>query len=255
MIDLLPKLLTDMHQWFLVFGRFVAIFMFFPGFRSQQVPTPIRLIIVITFSAMITPIVSHTLPQHFTGWVVFLSHFGKEFLIGLFFAMIAQLLMATLEMAGEFLGVVSGLGNANLFNPATGESSAAATALLGTAGITILFCSDLYLVVFKTLVESFYVFNGSFSEIYHDSATTLLRGSSKMFAYSLQFAYPFLITGIVLQVAMSMLGRLVPTMQVFLTALPMQVLLTFFVLLLIINGLILKFSDIFLYEFTTLMQH
>ncbi len=75
-----------------------------------------------------------------------------------------------------------------------------------------------------------------------------------MFSYALQFSYPFLIVGIVLQVAMSMLGRLVPTMQVFLTAIPMQILLTFFVLVLIINELIEKFYSVFLFEFSNLMQ-
>jgi flagellar biosynthesis protein FliR len=68
---------------------------------------------------------------------------------------------------------------------------------------------------------------------------------SRSFTIALQLAAPFLVVSLMLYVALALISRLMPQLQVFFIALPLQIVLGFMLLMLTFSTLMLWFLNNF----------
>jgi flagellar biosynthetic protein FliR len=73
-------------------------------------------------------------------------------------------------------------------------------------------------------------------------ALTMVSGA---FALGLQLAAPFLVFGLIIYAALGVLSRLMPQLQVFFLAMPVNILSGFVILMLVIGVMMTKFLDFF----------
>lgn len=236
---------NDIFSLLLVFARIAAAIMLLPGFGEAYIPARIRLLFAAVFAVVITPSVIDTLPPQPDGFLELVIVLVTEIVIGLFLGGLARLIVTALHVAGVIVGFQSSLGNAQFFDPMNAQQGSVVGAFFNILGIFLIFASDLHHLMLGALAESYLVFTPTAVPPIGDFADTAARIMSQSFVLAMQIAAPVLIVITVFYVGLGLLGRLMPQMQVFFVAMPLQISLAFFVTVLTLSAGMLWFLEHF----------
>lgn len=233
MESLLQQLVvSQVYAFMLVFVRVGTAMMIMPGVGDGFVPERVRLMFALSFAVIVTPIVAATLPEFAAASLPFLLLLLGEFITGLFIGTIARVFMTALDTAGMMISIQTGLANAQIFNPAFAAQGSIMGAFLSITGALLLFATNLHHVLLNAIVDSYRSFPPGMLEVGFagDMAKTLSLAVTKAFAIGLHMAMPFIVVTTMIYVAMGILSRLMPQLQVFVMSIPIQIitgLLTF----------------------------
>jgi len=228
-------LVQGVFAFILTFVRIGAAVTIMPGVGDTFTPQQIRLYIALGLSLVLSPLVMEHLPSPVPQTAVLFTLIVMEFVIGIFIGTIARILIVALDTAGMVISMMSGLGNAQIFNPAFATQGSLVGALLSVTGVLILFATNMHHLLFYGLVGSYELFPVGAIPDPGSMAELMSRAISKSFMIGLQISAPFVIVSLLLYIGMGVLSRLMPQVQVFLLAIPLQIMLSFVTLMLVIS--------------------
>lgn len=215
----------------IVFARIGAILMIMPGTGDNFTPVQARLLFALAFSYILTPVLLDGLPAMPASSAAIVLVLAKEVFIGIFFGTIARILMSILDTAGMVISMQSSLANAQIFNPQMASQGSLIGAMLSLLGLVLLFALNLHHVLLTAAVNSYDVVPAAtWSFPAGDFAAGLTDVFARSFMVAIQLAMPFFIIILMLYIAMGVLARLMPQLQIFIFAIPVQVMLALFVL-------------------------
>lgn len=216
----------------LVFARMGSALMILPGVGDGFVSPRIRLMLGVLIALLVTPVVSDTLPAMpptTAGLVVLLL---GEVLVGLFFGTLGRVLMGALTTAGMVMAYMSTLANALVNDPTAQQQGSIAGSFLTITATVLIFALNLHHLMLAAVVESYELFTpgalppvGDFSELVTETV-------AKSFLLGVQMAAPFIAVGLTFYLGLGLLARLMPQVQIFFVAMPLQIALGLVVLLL-----------------------
>ncbi len=234
----LPDWLTGLvFTILLVFVRMGAAFLALPGLGSVSVPTQTRLLLALAFSLTIAPGLSTLLPGLPASPLALVALVITEVLVGLLIGTVAKIILATVETTGLVVSQQMSLANAMLFNPQMGVQSSLPGNLLGQAAMVLLFVTDLHHLLLRALVESYQVFPPTQPLMIGDMASVVTRVVARSFEVGLQIAAPFLVVMVIFFLGLGLLNRLMPQIQVFFVAVPLQMIIGFLMLILLLASM------------------
>ncbi len=245
MSDLEVFLTSGVYAFMLAFTRIGTAIMIMPGIGNTFVPANIRLHFALAFTLVFMPLIQAKLPTPLptNGMLFILIIF--EFVIGMFIGFIARALMSALDVAGLIVSTQSSLANAQLFNPAFSSQGSIMGTFLTLAGMMLLFTTDLHHLMLVGVLDSYTLFpvgsvpdTGSMSEL----LTTTVAGA---FAVGIQITAPFLVLILLLYVGMAVMSKLMPQVQVFMIAIPVQIYLALVTLALVVSAMMLVWLGMF----------
>ncbi|MCB1556329.1 MAG: flagellar biosynthetic protein FliR [Alphaproteobacteria bacterium] len=238
---------TGVFAFILTFVRVGTAATIMPGIGDSFTPANIRLYIALGLSLVLAPLVAPMLPDPVPQTPVLLALVTMEFIVGLFIGTIARIFMAALDTAGMLISLGSGLGNAQLFNPGFAAQGSLIGAFLSVTGVVLLFAANLHHLLFYGLVGSYELFPVGGIPDTGAMADMMARAVAGSFLIGVQIAAPFLVVSMMVYIGMGVLTRLMPQVQVFLLALPLQILLSLVTLALTVSAGFLfwisKFED------------
>lgn len=233
----------DVFGIFLIFVRVGAALMLMPGFSESYIFSRSRLLFALLVSLVLAgPLAPHlpALPEHMAdlGLLIF-----GEALLGLFIGGSTRIMFATLHVAGSTIAVQSGLATASVFDPNQSTQGTLPGNFLTTVTMVLLFVTDSHHMLLRGIVESYTHLQIDAALPLGDMAAFTTRIVQKGFDIGVQMAAPLLLVGLLTNLAMGILNRLMPSFQVFFIALPLQLLLSFATLMLsFAAGLLVFFS-------------
>jgi flagellar biosynthetic protein FliR len=241
MLDqLLPN---DLFSILVVFARVGSAIMLMPGFGEVFVPARARLGIALALSLIVAPVVAQTLPGLPPDLIRLFLVVGGEVAIGLFIGATVRLLLSALHVAGVVIGFQTSLSNATFFDPANAQQGALIAAFMNVLGVLLIFAADLHHLMLAGLVDSYVVFRPGNLPPLGDFSEVAVRLLARSFDLGLQIAAPFVVVGLVFYVGLGLLARLMPQIQVFFIAVPLQLALGFLVMALTLSAGMLWFLD------------
>jgi flagellar biosynthesis protein FliR len=208
-----------------VFARVGALMMLAPGIGDSFVPARARLMVSLFMAILIAPVVANTvpaLPAQATDMAFMLL---KEILLGLSLGLGTRILFSTLATAGAIAGMQTGLSMATAFDPSQNQQGAVFGTLLALLGTTLVFQTDTHHWFISGAVHSYTNFAPSAALPLGDIAQFTIKAFSQAFALAIQITAPLLLYGIVMNIAMGIVNRIAPAIQVFFIGQPIQVLL------------------------------
>lgn len=239
---LLPQ---TIFAFMLVFARLGAAMMVLPGIGENFVYARVRLGLALALSLLLLPLVQSTLPAMpgTPGQLAVLI--VGETIYGLFIGGVARLTMTSLHVAGVVIAFQSGLAYAQSVDPTQGTQGALVGTLLTIIGLVLIFASGLHGVLLTALRDSYMLFPAGAPPPLGDLARLTTDLAASAFTLGLQIAAPFILYGIVFNVGLGLLQRLMPQMQLFFVAMPLQVGLALFLLMVTLTGSMLWFLENF----------
>ena len=232
---------SNLFQFFLVFARLGSAIMLLPGFGEAYVPPRVRLVFALTVSLALMPMIAGELPALPAGMGQFAGLLMVEIGIGLFFGMIARLIMLGAQTAGSVIALQIGIASALVADPTTQQQAAITGNFLLALTVVLIFATGLDHMTLKGLVGTYAIFPPGEVPPMGDVADHAARIVADSFAVAIAMTAPFLVYGIVFAVALGLLARLMPTLQVFFIAMPMQILAGFALMAVALTGMMLYF--------------
>ena len=239
-LSLLPALAG---AFLLVFARTGTMLMLLPGLGEQNISARLRLTFALILAAMLLPLhrnAFHIDPRALGPALVMLV---EEILIGAMLGVTARLTVSALEVAGSVIAQQLGLGFVTAVDPTRGEQGAIVGNFLTLLGITLFFATDMHHLVIAALNDSYTLFEPGELPTAGDAAALITKMVSGAFRIGIQLAAPFLVFGLVFNIGLGVLSRLMPQMQVFFVALPLSILLGLVFLVLVLGAMMGIFLD------------
>src|SRR5271170_6545782 len=241
-ISLLPALAAT---FMLVFARVGAMVMLLPGLGESNIPVRIKIAIALLLTLIIVP--PHLADYHVNtdSLSALLVMFIYEILIGIVLGATARVTLAALQVAGSVIAQQLGLGFVTSIDPTQGQQGLLVGNFLTMLGITLLFATDSHHLVIAALSDSYAVFSPGDVLPSGDVAALATRAFAAAFKIGMQLAAPFLVFGLVFNVGLGVLGRLMPQMQVYFVGVPLSILAGFLIFGLVLAAMMGTFLDYF----------
>jgi flagellar biosynthetic protein FliR len=131
--------------------------------------------------------------------------------------------MMALDTAGMLISSASGFATAQLFNPLLATQGSLIGAFMSVTGVLILFAANLHHLLITGLIESYQLFPLGAMPDTGDMAQMVAKTVAESFAIGIKIGAPFIVLTFVLYIGMGALSRLMPQMQIFMVALPLQI--------------------------------
>jgi flagellar biosynthetic protein FliR len=242
-ISFLPALAAT---FMLVFARIGAMVMLMPGLGESDIPVRIKLSIALLLTLIILPLhrqAYHIDMQSLTSLLVLMMH---EIFIGILLGATARVTLAALQVSGAVIAQQMGLGFVTSVDPTQGEQGVLVGNFLTMLGVTLIFATDSDHLVIAALNDSYKIFSPGETMSSGDVAALATRAFSAAFRLGLQLSAPFLVFGLVFNIGLGVLARLMPQMQVYFVGVPLSILAGFLILALVIAAMMGTFLDYFI---------
>jgi flagellar biosynthetic protein FliR len=231
--------------FFLIFARIGGALMVMPAFGERQVPARMRLMLALVITLVVSPVLMDTLPgAPESPWALFIL-LGGEIVVGLFMGTLARLLISALSVAGQAISFQMSLANAFFADPAFSQQSSLPANFLMTLALLLIFVTNLHHMLLRAVINSYGLFVPGAALPVEDFAGAIVDMIAESFLLALQLASPFLVVGLLLYLGLGLLGRLMPQVQVFFVAMPLQIALGLTVMAITVSVLVLWFLDRF----------
>jgi flagellar biosynthetic protein FliR len=221
----------------LIFARVGALVMFLPGMGESAVPAAIRLAFAFVLCLMLYPLLAASLPPVPTEFMAGAGALATEVLIGLAIGSILRMFLNALNVAGEIVSLQTTLSFAQTTNPLQAQPTETVTSFLTVFGLTLIFATGLHQLFIGAIVHSFSLFPAGHLPKVADFNAAMVRAVSESFALGVQLAAPVVVFGLIFNVALGLIGRVMPQFQVFFAGTPLNVLLGLGVFGLSLGGL------------------
>ena len=237
---------ADILIYALVFARVGAMVMTLPALGEAIIPPRVRLMIALALVILLVPVVGDTYPIGATQKPLMLvGLIGLETLTGLAIGLLLRTVISAVNTAGNVIAMQSGLAFAQTFDPSQQTQSALVSTFISLLAIVLIFAADLHHLLIAGIKQSFVLFPPGKMLPTGDLAKVAIEFVSGAFTLGVQMASPFLVFGLILYGGAGVVARLMPQVQIFFLAMPLNILASFVLLALTLSTMMLWFLDAF----------
>src|SRR5580692_7093020 len=242
-ISLLPALAA---AFMLVFARIGAMVMLLPGLGESTIPVRIKLAIALMLTLIILPLHRNAYQVDMQSLTSLLILMLREIVIGIVLGATARVTLSALQVAGSVIAQQMGLGFVTSVDPTQGQQGILIGNFLTMLGVTMLFATDSHHLVIAALNDSYSIFTPGELVPSGDVAALATRAFAAAFRLGMQLAAPFLVFGLVFNVGLGVLARLMPQMQVYFVGVPLSIMTGFVIFGVVLAAMMGSFLDYFI---------
>jgi len=239
-----PILYQEAAVQLLLFARLGTMLMLLPLVGDDPVPRQVRLLLAVglcfALGGLLRPSV---LPLATGGEARLAILLCSETITGLALGILAKLFFQAAVMTGSLLSLQTGLTAAIVFDPMMGGQTPMLGKLVGLAATIFCFLLGLHEWWFAGIVQSYRSFPPGLPLQAADWATLAIATTGKATALAVSLAAPFLVFGILFNVALGFAARLAPTIQIFFVAQPLLIAGGIALLAVTIGAMLTGFGD------------
>ena len=227
----------------LSFARIGTMVMLLPGLGELTVPTRVRLTLALVLTAVIMPLHRSAYQVDLHAFLPVVQLLFQELLIGAVLGLLSRLTLSALQVAGMVVAQQMGLGFVTAVDPTQGQQGMLVGNFLAVLGITMIFATDLHHLVIAALNDSYIIFRPGEIPLLGDVANALTTTVAGAFRIGVQIAAPFLVFGLLFNMGLGILAKLMPQMQVFFVGMPLTILIGFLILIMVVGAMMMTFLD------------
>jgi flagellar biosynthetic protein FliR len=239
-ISFLPALAA---AFMLMFARVGTMVMMLPGLGELSVPARVRLVVALMLTAVLFPLHRDAFALDLRSPGPVMLVLAEEFVIGAILGLTARLTISALQVTGSIVAQQLGLGFVTAIDPTQGQQGAIVGNFLTLLGITLVFAANLHHLVIAALHDSYALFHPGEVPFVGDIAALITHTIAGAFRIGVQLSAPFLVFGLMFNLGLGVLARLMPQMQVYFVGVPLSILIGFLILLAVIGVMMGTFLE------------
>ena len=225
-------------------ARILGLIAVAPLFGNLSVPVRVKIGLAVMLALVIAPGVPAgpaAEPASLPGLLILV----QQMLIGVAMGFVMRLVFAAIEMAGEISGLTMGLGFASFFDPQTRATSSGISQLLALLALMFYLATNLHLVTLAMLAESFTILPIGESIVNGQGWMGVANWGAKIFSAGVQLAFPIIAVLLAANLALGILTRSAPQLNLFGIGFPIMLGVGFIMLALVLPYMATPMANLF----------
>ncbi len=218
---------TFLSAMTLALVRVSGMVAFAPFFSSTALPIRVKAVLVGAVAYLLGPLVA-TLPG--TRVSIGFSALLGELAVGLVYGLTLTLLNEMLLFAGQIAGVQFSFSLGNLLDPASSIQTPLLGELFQLMGTLVVIGAGLDRILLASMVRSFHVAPLGTFAVAPSSALAIVRAAGGIFLAAVELAAPVLAATMLVEIAVSLIGKLSPQLPVMNLTVPLKTMTGFLIL-------------------------
>ncbi|MDQ0230519.1 flagellar biosynthetic protein FliR [Metabacillus malikii] len=237
-------ILDNFPAFLLVFMRVSAFFVTLPLFSYRNIPNIFKIgfsfflawIMLLTLDPPVIPIDGN-----------FFLLILKEAFIGLAIGFIAYLILAAVQIAGSFIDFQMGFAIANVIDPQTGTQSPLIGQFLYTFALFLMISLNAHHLLLDGVYYSYqFMPIDAFLSLENENiAKFIIQSFNSMFIIAFQMSIPVVGSLFLVDIALGIVARTVPQLNIFVVGLPLKIGVSFIMLIFVMGGLFVLMQHLF----------
>jgi flagellar biosynthesis protein FliR len=206
----------------LVLTRLSAFFLILPVFGWMSIPMRVKVAATVLLSVFFTLLAPLAVEVAEVSTVKAIMLLASEATYGLALGVIINLLFSVVKLSGQIIERQMGMTMANILDPMTGDSARPLGSLLEMLFILLFLGANGHHLFLLVIMKSYVAFPVGTAPTIGVLATGVITAGSAMLVAGLRLAAPMLAAFLVLMVALALLARLVPEMNILFISMPVR---------------------------------
>jgi flagellar biosynthetic protein FliR len=228
---------AQLSAWLAAFifplARVLALIASAPIFGNKQVPARIKVGLAVVITIVIAPTLNIS-PEIDPASAQGLFVLVQQIVAGVIIGFSIRLIFSAVEMAGDLAGMQMGLGFASFYDPQNATFTPVIAQFLGIIAALAFITVDGHLYMLAALADSFRDFPIGANVPSANAFRTVAEWGGSMFGHALQFALPLIGALLITNLALGILTRSAPQLNIFAVGFPITLAVGFAALLLTI---------------------
>lgn len=224
------------------FARITGLFLIAPLIGSSYIPIYIKILVASAITVFLLPLVKAPVgvdPLSIHG----ISILIQQILVGLIIGLIMQIAFSAITIAGENIAMTMGLGFASMTDPANGVTIPVVSQLMTVFASLFFLSLNGHIALIQLLIESFSL-QPITQVLSLDTAMAVAQWGARMFIGAVLVAIPAVTALLVVNIAMGLMTRVAPQMNVFSVGFPLTMMLGFIFIAITIPMAMRIFQDL-----------
>jgi flagellar biosynthetic protein FliR len=200
-----------LNGFLLALARASAWTVITPPFRTLAIPVRVRIALAVALSLAIAPQLAPDVADFSATGLV--TSVVAQVAVGLALGFVVMLLLAAVQAAGHIIDVLAGFGLASIYDPMSGAASSPFGRLYELLATVLLFAVNGHVVLVRGFLRSFEAIPATSLDL-GALAELLTNGLSSMLIAAMQIALPLGAALFVADIALGLLGRAAPRINV-----------------------------------------
>uniref|UniRef100_Q47I14 Flagellar biosynthetic protein FliR n=1 Tax=Dechloromonas aromatica (strain RCB) TaxID=159087 RepID=Q47I14_DECAR len=239
---------AQIDAWIVAFvfplARILGFIAAAPLWSTAGIPRRTRLILAISIAVAITPTLP-PMPGVQPGSLPGLWILAQQMLIGIGMGFAAKIVFTAFDIAGEFISFQMGLGFATFYDPLNSSQTPVITEFISLIALLLFLSMNGHLLYLATLAQSFSAIPVSATPLGASSWLNLAELGSKIFSAGLLLSLPIIVALMITNVALAVLTRAAPQLNLFALGFPLTLMGGFVALAISLNYLASPLQGIF----------
>ncbi|MFK9090590.1 flagellar biosynthetic protein FliR [Bacillus salipaludis] len=228
---------SSLLNFLLVFVRISSFMVTVPVFSGRQIPNRYKIGFSVVLSVLCVGVINEPIQSFPLGKMVLLIL--KEFMVGIVLGLVANILFYAVQLAGALLDLLIGFSMASLFDPTFGTNSQITGRFKNILAVLVLLATNGHHLLIQGVLASFdwITLQSSVPAVMDGRLSTFLMDCvQQMFMIGFMMAAPLIGTLFIVDVALGIIARTVPQMNVFAIFPPVKILIHFMMYIFILPG-------------------
>lgn len=227
----------------LIFLRMIAFVVSAVVFGSSNISTPIKILLALVLSVVVFPTVQvGGTSQQMVEDLILLA--AREVFIGLSLGFLTRLFFFAVGMTGELISVSIGLGQAQIFNPMLGTNSNTVEQFYNTLATLIFFAVNGHHLLISGIAQSYELVPLAQMKLNMAPFAEIATFVQSMMVMAVKMCAPIIGAILITNMAMGILGRAIPQINVLVTSMPVTLLIGFALMFICIPLLVVEMHGI-----------
>lgn len=218
---MLDSALNFVPSFVLVVFRLAGMALYAPLFGSARIPKRLRLMLVLVLAMAFTQGVAPPVHLPETSWGLALG-IGGEMIFGLAMGMVMSFVFVAVQWAGEIIGQQMGFNLGSVIDPEFGGQGSVMGDLYFMFALVIFLWIGGHRAMIKGVRASFDALPLMSLSVNHDLLKMLLDLFHAATILAVQLAAPVLVTFLIVDLVLGLIGRTIPQMNVMSAALSVR---------------------------------
>lgn len=214
----------------LVLMRISGLFVAAPVFSAAQVPKQVKAGIALVITLVFTPVELQHVGALPDSYVLYGLLAGRELLIGLGLGFAVGVIFNGIQMGSKIVGVQIGFSLGGVFNPASGVDSGILDGFYSVLATVIFLTANGHHAVLAALAHTFDVAPVGQAQLPTINMMQAMALVQTVFEVALRIAMPVMAALLLADVALGLISRAAPQIQVIVVGAPAKIFLAFVML-------------------------
>ncbi len=218
----MDSLLRESDVFFLVFIRILSLLSLLPVFSHKAVSIPLRIAFSLVLSVLVVPMVANPAVDT-TNVAGYALHAGREVLVGIVLGFACNFIFYGIRFAGGLIGTQMGFGMVNVLDPMSREQGTVIIQVKSVIAMLLFLILDGHFLLIEGIIRSFQAIPLATAVMPKEITQVVIQLSYEVFVIAIKISAPVLVAVVMTNVALGILARTVPQMNVFIIGFPLTI--------------------------------